>query len=341
MDKKSKGILKKHRIGIIIFAGIAAAAGIIAYDQFNTAGGTKMSKFGVRQVVKQAEVIREESDFKEILGRRIQIERDGMAAVDAIWYEPESYNGTDILPVFVYIHGGAWIALDAVDVDTFMQDIADCTPCIVVNVNYKLLQIEPFPYQQTEIADTVKWLVQNADSLKIDPDRIVISGGSAGGHIAAGTAIMLNHENVSLKAEILEVPFLDFVDEPTNDLGIFNGLVNQLMETLTPDSDTFDPIISPCRAGAEDLEGLCDTYFIAGLQDPLYEQAKRYQALLDSVGGIHTNFKAFDTNHGYMMDKVDKDGNTVSVQDVKNDRAALKYKIQLLRHIFYNDELPD
>lgn len=36
------------------------------------------------------------------------------------------------LPVFVYIHGDAWISTDAVDVDTYMQDITDGTPCKVV-----------------------------------------------------------------------------------------------------------------------------------------------------------------------------------------------------------------
>jgi hypothetical protein len=41
------------------------------------------------------------------------------------------------------------------------------------------------------------------------------------------------------------------------------------------------------------------------------------------------------------MDKVDDKGKTVTVQDVKNDRAAFKYKIKLLRHVFYGSEMPD
>ena len=58
--------------------------------------------------------------------------REGQEAVSAIWYEPDGYNGEDKLLVFVYIHGDAWISTDAVDVDTYMQDIADGTPCKVV-----------------------------------------------------------------------------------------------------------------------------------------------------------------------------------------------------------------
>ncbi len=59
------------------------------------------------------------------------------------------------------------------------------------------------------------------------------------------------------------------------------------------------------------------------------------------MGDVYTNYKEFDTNHGYIMDKVDDKGKTVTVQDVKNDRAAFKYKIKLLRHVFYGSEMPD
>lgn len=93
---------------------------LIAYDQLNTAGGTKVSKLGVKKIIEQVATIREESDLKEIFGERIQIKRENKADIDTIWYEPESYNGSDILPVFVYAHGGAWIGLDAVDEDSYM-----------------------------------------------------------------------------------------------------------------------------------------------------------------------------------------------------------------------------
>ena len=63
---------------------------------------------------------------------RIEVVREGQKAVSAIWYEPDGYDGEDKLPVFVCIHGDAWISTDAVDVDTYMQDIAGGTPCKVV-----------------------------------------------------------------------------------------------------------------------------------------------------------------------------------------------------------------
>jgi acetyl esterase/lipase len=318
---------------------LGAVGGLVAYDQFNTAGGTMVSKFGVKQIVNQADTIREESAIKETLGERIQIERENAPAVDAIMYEPE-VRGAQPLPVFVYAHGGAWISLDATDVDTFSQDIADSTPAVVINVNYKLLQVEPFPYQQNELVDTVRWLIDNASDLDVDPDNIVVSGGSAGGHIAASTALMLHREGIDLRASVLEVPFLDFVIDGENDMGMFAGLVEQLLSTFAPDAEATDPVISPLRADKEELAGLSDTYFIVGLRDPLMKQAERYQRNLDAAG-VHTQLKAFDTGHGYVIEKTNADGETVSVSDVRNARAADSYRIALLKHIYYGSPLPD
>lgn len=340
--KKVRGFLRRHRIASPITAGLMAVGlvgGFVAYDQFNTAGGTKVSKFGVAQIVKRAATIRDESAIKETLGERIQIQRASAPAVDAIWYEPEN-RGAEPLPVFVYAHGGAWISQDAVDMDTFSQDIADRTPAVVVNVNYKLLQVEPFPYQQNEFVDTVRWLVDNSSDLNIDPDNIVVSGGSAGGHIAAASALMLNRQGIDLRASVLEVPFLDFVVDGENDLGEFAGLVDQLLATFAPDAEVTDPVISPLRADDEDLVVLSDTYFIVGLRDPLMKQAERYQRRLEAAG-VHTGLKAFDTEHGYVIEKTKADGETVGVSDVRNARAADAYRIALLQHLYYDSPPPE
>jgi acetyl esterase len=340
--KKVRGWLGRHRIASAIGAGLGVVGlvgAVVAYDQFNTAGGTKVSKFGVGQIVDQAEKIREESAIKETLGERIKIEREGAPAVDAIWYEPE-HRGAEPLPVFVTVHGGAWISLDAIDSDTFSQDVADRTPAVVVNVNYKLLQVEPFPYQQNELVDTVRWLIDNSTDLNIDPDNIVISGGSAGGHIAAASALMLHREGIDLRASVLEVPFLDFVADSENDMGAFDGLVDQLLSTFAPKAAAADPVISPLRADKEELVGMADTYFIVGLRDPLLKQAERYQRNLEGAG-VHTELKAFDTGHGYVIEKMNADGETVSVSDVRNARSADSYRVALLQHIYYGAALPD
>ncbi|QQZ61217.1 alpha/beta hydrolase fold domain-containing protein [Paenibacillus sonchi] len=218
-----------------------------------------MSKFGVMKIKQNAITIRKEANAKDTLGKRIVIERDGKNPVEAIWYEPE--GRTEDLPVFVYAHGGAWISLDAIDVDEYMKKVADSVNCVVVNINYKLLQTEPFPYQQEEMVDTIKWLQENAESLKVQPENVVISGGSAGGHITAGTALLLSRENIKIAAQLLEMPFLDFAGPEEDDLGMFTGLIGQLHKTFSPDIPADDPILSPpCFSGRTEEASPCLFY---------------------------------------------------------------------------------
>ena len=143
------------------------------------------------------------------IGQRTQIKRSGKPPVNVILHPPKNQSGK--APVFVQIHGGAWVGLDAVMDEEYCQRICDELGAYVVNINYKKLNEKPFPYQQTEVVDTVKWLIANAEKLNIDPNRIVISGGSAGGHITAGAAIMLAEEGIQIAGQIMEVPFLDFI----------------------------------------------------------------------------------------------------------------------------------
>lgn len=289
------------------------------------------------KLVKSGKQEREKGELtqEELLGKRLWINRKNAPAVEVLWYQPENHKDTDVLPVYVYAHGGAWIALDAShpEVEAEMQNVANDANCVVVNVNYRLLQMNPFPYQQDEMNDTVKWLISNAEDLKIDPDRIVIGGGSAGGHLAAASAWMLHQEGIRLRAAILDFPFLDFVTDADNDLGMFNGLKDKLHDLFFPQAKLSDPVISPLRASIKQLQGHCDTYFIVGLQDPLYAQAVRYQELLESAG-VKAELKAFDTNHGYYHEKKKANGETIQITDSRNRWNGYQHKIAILKNCY-------
>ena len=117
-----------------------------------------------------------------VVGDRSYIQREGKEPVEVLFYYPEKREN---MPVFVQIHGGAWVGLDAVDDDRYCKRLSEALGAFVVNVNYKRLYDKSFPYPQEEVVDTVKWLKAHAKQLGIDPDRIILSGGSAGGHLTS------------------------------------------------------------------------------------------------------------------------------------------------------------
>ena len=90
-----------------------------------------------------------------IFGERTYIPRKGKDPVEVLLYYPSKMEN---MPVFVQIHGGAWVGMDAVDDDRYCQRLSEELGAFVVNVNYKRLYDKSFPYPQEEVVDTVKWL---------------------------------------------------------------------------------------------------------------------------------------------------------------------------------------
>jgi len=106
-------------------------------------------------------------------------------------FEPDGHRATDCRPMFLAIHGGGWTGGNARKFYPFADHFARLG-MIGVSLEYRLRS----PRLGTTVFDCVKdgrsavrYLRSHASDLGIDPQKIVASGGSAGGHVAAGTAL--------------------------------------------------------------------------------------------------------------------------------------------------------
>ena len=84
----------------------------------------------------------------------------------------------------VYLHGSAWYILDK-DVGTrpLFRRLA-AQGHVVVDVAYRLFPETDLPGMVADAKRAVAWVTSHAADLQIQPDRIVLAGGSAGGHLA-------------------------------------------------------------------------------------------------------------------------------------------------------------
>lgn len=107
-------------------------------------------------------------------------------------FEPDGFRKGDKRPCFHIIHGGGWQGMTPQRMFPFASDFAKRYGMVGISVEYRLYR----PDGSVTVFDCVKdarssvrYVRAHAAELGIDPDTIVVSGGSAGGHLAAATAL--------------------------------------------------------------------------------------------------------------------------------------------------------
>ncbi len=207
-------------------------------------------------------------------GEHFMVPREGKKPVEVYIYRPEK---SGVLPCVFNVHGGAWVGNDALYLDTQSRQMAERLGAVVVNVNYTKADVKPFPYQQYEVTDTVKFFIRSAARFNVDVDRFAIMGYSAGGHLCAAAGQMLSREGVRLSAQVLCYPFLDFT------FGGSDALSKLLAPVFFKELPAEDPICSPGAEKAENLSGMAPVFIVSCGTDDLRHQAAAYMEKLRAV----------------------------------------------------------
>lgn len=288
-----------------------------------------MALAAFKSVILKARLKRANKHYKTdpVIGERASIARDGKEPVEVIFYYPEKREN---MPVFVQIHGGGWVGMDAVDDDRYCHRLAKELDAFVVNVNYKRLYERGFPYPQEEIVDTVRWLKRNASQLGIDPDKIVLSGGSAGGHIAAGASILLAQQGIGIAGQLMEVPFLDFTGEIKIDFPQGEKLFKLMFEVCPSQMPIDSEVLSPAaKASDETLGKVAPAVIIVCGRDPLHPQGERYAQRLKAHGKL-VDLKMYqDGYHGFGTEKTEE-----KPEQDKMREDCFRYKVEQTKRLY-------
>jgi acetyl esterase/lipase len=101
-------------------------------------------------------------------------------------------DSTGPLPTVVWIHGGAWIEGDKESRDPYAR-ILSVEGYTVATVNYTVAPEATYPTALNQLNDALGFLVEHADEYRIDPDRLVLAGDSAGSQLATQLAAMITN----------------------------------------------------------------------------------------------------------------------------------------------------
>jgi acetyl esterase/lipase len=95
-------------------------------------------------------------------------------------------------PAIVQIHGGGWVLGDKREQGLPLLTLLASQGWVGFNVNYRLSPGATFPDHLIDIKRAVAWIRDHADEYDVDPRFICVTGGSAGGHLAALLALTAN-----------------------------------------------------------------------------------------------------------------------------------------------------
>ncbi len=198
----------------------------------------------------------------------------------------------DVLPGFVFYHGGGFVLGDLDSHDDLCRCIANGSGCRVVAVDYRLAPESPFPAAVDDCHAATNYVAAHAADFGIDPARLAVGGDSAGGNLAAVICQLAKAEggpNIAYQLLIYPVTQLA-ADEETRSMrenaqGYF--LEKDSMDWFTrlycPDlKHRTDPRLSPLLA--KDLAGLPPAYVVTAGFDPLRDEGRDYAEKLDAAG---------------------------------------------------------
>lgn len=96
------------------------------------------------------------------------------------------------LPTVVWIHGGAWISGERGDVEPYLQILAS-HGYTSMGLDYTVGPEATYPTAVTQIDQALGYIVDHAEELRVDPQRIVLAGDSAGAQLASQLAALVTN----------------------------------------------------------------------------------------------------------------------------------------------------
>ncbi len=196
------------------------------------------------------------------------------------WYRP---GGPAPGSAVVYLHGGGMVAGSVDLYDPVVRTYVDWTGVPFLAVDYRLAPEAPPGGPAADALVGLRWLVERAPELGVDPQRIALMGDSAGGGVAAAAAVLARDAGVHVAKQILIYPMLDDRNtEPDPQVSaapsMFSHELNRTawaaVRRSLPSDEDLPAVAAPARA--TDLTGLAPAYIEVGELDIFRDEDVAY-----------------------------------------------------------------
>ena len=218
-------------------------------------------------------------------------------------YTPESKQPR---PLIVYYHGGGFVFCSLDTHDGTCRRLANATGAVVVSVDYRLAPECQFPGPADDCYEAAIWAHRHADELDADAEVFVVAGDSAGGNLAAVTALKARSaagrrsRSRSSSIPSSTLPARRRRSRPTARAtsSTPSRCAGCGRSTSGPEGDGTHPHASPIRA--DDHADLPPAIVITAEYDPLRDEGEAYADKLRAAGVPVTMVRYDGMIHGFV-----------------------------------------
>jgi acetyl esterase len=210
-------------------------------------------------------------------------------------------------PVILFFHGGGWVFFNVEDYDPICTHLCEASGCLVVSVGYRRSPEYKFPSAVNDCYRAALFTAGHCADWGGDPEHIFISGDSAGGNLAAVTALRIRDEGgPPVSGQILIYPVTDHFLHKKTSAGLFAegyNLSSKDMEWfwekyLQTAEEGRSHLASPLLASTH--TGLPPALVIVSGFDPLRDEGLEYAEKL-TRGGVSVKLLVYkEMIHGFL-----------------------------------------
>ncbi len=249
------------------------------------------------------------ADRSGVRSERFDIPRADGSALTVEVYRPEASSPGKPLPGVLHFHGGGYaIGRSLPGQDRAAIALCRQLPAVTIAVEYRLAPEHRYPAGLEDCYLALEWTARRAEALGIDPERIAVTGKSAGGGLSAAVALMARDRGgPALAHQSLCVPDLDdrvgadaVTEQPGADSRVSSPrTVQAVWDHYLPEGVKADAYAAPSRA--TDLSGLPPAYVLVCDLDPLRDAGLAYARRLMDAGVAVTVRNVPGAWHGFEL----------------------------------------
>lgn len=213
------------------------------------------------------------------------------AELEMLIHFPANWKATDKRPAIVFFFGGAWRSGTVTQFEYQANYLAG-RGMVAARADYRVKSRHGVsPDQCVEDAKSaVRYLRKNAPELGIDPDRIVASGGSAGGHLAACTWATPGLEAKDEDASVSSKPNL---------LILYNPVLNLTSDSMRERFNLSEPVAKQISPNLHLAKNTPPAIIYFGTGDRLISNGEECIARSKAIGNSAVMYTAEGVGHGF------------------------------------------